>query len=219
MKKENQPGLSSFSERLKSAIEKKGLPVLTIAQLTGIKHQAIQYLCKSNAEKSKFTPLLAEALDVNVNWLANAVGPMYPQKTAPENNEQPNFIPLLTINDLKKIKTTNELETIDTKNQIKISGDDNMLFAIEGAMIGFLGSLAGAFFHMMIWLAIYIASPTYTPPGSSSPVPLHVDLLPGNILFMLICMIFLALIAAIFPAIVCGSIAGIIAVFMPKCPE
>ncbi|MCP3898769.1 MAG: ABC transporter permease [Desulfobacteraceae bacterium] len=76
----------------------------------------------------------------------------------------------------------------------------NLLFAIEGAMIGFLGSVAGAFFHTMIWLAIYVASPTYTPPGNSSSVPLHVSFLPGNIFFMLICMIFLALIAAIFPA-------------------
>ncbi len=76
----------------------------------------------------------------------------------------------------------------------------NFLFAIEGAMIGFLGSVVGAIFHISIWLIIFVASPTYTPPGNSSPVPLHVDLLPGNILFMLLCMIFLALIAAIFPA-------------------
>ncbi len=76
----------------------------------------------------------------------------------------------------------------------------NFLFAIEGAMIGFLGSLAGAAFHMMIWFIISILHPTYTPPGSSSPVSLQVDLLPGNIFFMLICMVFLALIAAIFPA-------------------
>ncbi len=75
-----------------------------------------------------------------------------------------------------------------------------MLFAIEGAMIGFLGSIAGTFFHLVIWFTIFMANPTYTPPGSSSPVPLHVTFLPGNILFMLICMIFLALIAAIFPA-------------------
>ncbi|MCD4742785.1 MAG: FtsX-like permease family protein [Desulfobacteraceae bacterium] len=76
----------------------------------------------------------------------------------------------------------------------------NMLFAIEGAMIGFIGSVVGVAFHMMIWFIIFIASPTYTPPGSSSPVPLQVDFLPGTIFFMLMCMIFLALIAAILPA-------------------
>ncbi len=76
----------------------------------------------------------------------------------------------------------------------------NMLFAIEGAMIGFIGSVAGAVFHLAIVFTIKAVSPSYTPPGCSSPVPLLVDFLPGNIVFMLCCMIFLAFAAAILPA-------------------
>ncbi len=76
----------------------------------------------------------------------------------------------------------------------------NMLFAVEGAMIGFFGSVTGAVFHTIIWFTVFLANPSYTPPGSSSPVPLHVDFLPYTIIFMAICMIFLALTAAIFPA-------------------
>lgn len=76
----------------------------------------------------------------------------------------------------------------------------SLLFAVEGAMIGFWGSIFGSVFHLIIWFIIYMLDPSYTPPGSSSPVPLQVDFLPANLVFMLVCMILLSLSAAIIPA-------------------
>lgn len=54
----------------------------------------------------------------------------------------------------------------------------SMLFAMEGGLLGLLGSLAGAALHTSMWAVIRAVGPTYTPPGVSTPVPLTVTLVP-----------------------------------------
>ena len=48
----------------------------------------------------------------------------------------------------------------------------SMLFALEGGLLGLLGSLLGVVLHVVVWAVIRASRPTYTPPGISTPVPL-----------------------------------------------
>ena len=51
------------------------------------------------------------------------------------------------------------------------------LFAVEGALLGSVGSAVGVVMTVLVWGVIYLIQPTYIPPGGSSPVPLTVNLL------------------------------------------
>jgi len=75
-----------------------------------------------------------------------------------------------------------------------------MLFAMEGGLLGLLGSLIGAMLHTSVWSIILSIGPTYTPPGVSTPVPLTVSLVPQTLVLLSICLIILSLMAAIMPA-------------------
>jgi len=76
----------------------------------------------------------------------------------------------------------------------------SLLFALEGGLLGFLGSLLGMVLHIGVWALIRILAPTYTPPGVSTPVPLVVNLVPQSLMTLMICLILLSLTAAILPA-------------------
>ena len=74
------------------------------------------------------------------------------------------------------------------------------LFAIEGAMIGFMGSILGLVINVAAWAVIRAIRPTYIPPGISSPVPLIINLVPQAMIMLMIFLVFLSLFAAILPA-------------------
>jgi putative ABC transport system permease protein len=76
----------------------------------------------------------------------------------------------------------------------------SLLFALEGGVLGLFGSLIGVLLHIVGWAIIRAYPPTYTPPGISTPVPLIVDLVPGLLLVLMLCLILLSLFAAIIPA-------------------
>jgi len=75
-----------------------------------------------------------------------------------------------------------------------------LLFAIEGAMIGLLGSILGIALNVAVWAIIRAVEPTYIPPGVSTPVSLIVNLVPQAMLMLAVFLIVLSLIAAILPA-------------------
>lgn len=76
----------------------------------------------------------------------------------------------------------------------------SLLFAIEGGFLGFLGSLIGMALHLSVWAIIRGISPTYTPPGVSTPIPLIVNLVPESMAVLMLFLIILSLAAAILPA-------------------
>jgi putative ABC transport system permease protein len=76
----------------------------------------------------------------------------------------------------------------------------SLLFALEGGLLGLLGSMLGMLMHIAVWALIQVLGPTYTPPGISTPVPLVVNLVPQSLLVLTVCLILLSLIAAILPA-------------------
>jgi len=76
----------------------------------------------------------------------------------------------------------------------------SLLFALEGGLLGLIGSLMGTVLHVAVWAIIRRFPPTYTPPGLSTPVPLTIDLVPQAVATLVICLILLSLAAAIIPA-------------------
>jgi len=76
----------------------------------------------------------------------------------------------------------------------------SLLFAIEGAMLGLLGTIFGIVLNVAVWAVIRAVEPTYIPPGVSSPVPLIVSIVPQAMLILMVFLILLSLIAAILPA-------------------
>ncbi len=76
----------------------------------------------------------------------------------------------------------------------------SFLFAMEGAMLGLLGSLFGMVLNVVMWGAIRLAGMSYIPPGVSTPVPLIVNLLPGSMLVLTVFLTILSMLAAILPA-------------------
>jgi putative ABC transport system permease protein len=76
----------------------------------------------------------------------------------------------------------------------------SMLFAIEGGILGFLGCLLGVIINIIVFVIIRAIGPSYIPPGSSSPVPLIVNLVPQSMFLFILFLIFLSLVAAIIPA-------------------
>ncbi len=76
----------------------------------------------------------------------------------------------------------------------------SLLFAIEGSMLGLLGTVIGVVLNVAVWAVIRALHPTYTPPGVSTPVPLIVSLVPHTMSLLMIFLVLLSLLAAILPA-------------------
>jgi putative ABC transport system permease protein len=76
----------------------------------------------------------------------------------------------------------------------------SFLFAIEGSLLGLIGSILGVVLNVAVWAVIRAVEPTYIPPGVSTPVPLIVNLVPQTMVGLMIFLILLSLTAAILPA-------------------
>lgn len=74
------------------------------------------------------------------------------------------------------------------------------LFAVEGAMLGSIGCVIGAGLSVASALLINLANITYTPPSSSSPVPLYVVIQPGMLVASALVLACVAMLAAFWPA-------------------
>jgi len=75
-----------------------------------------------------------------------------------------------------------------------------VLFSTEGALLGLLGSCAGAAIFFIVYTVIIAVHPSYTPPGSSMPYPLQIDIVWPSIVRNTSFMLLLSLFAALIPA-------------------
>ena len=69
----------TFGERLTRALKSAGYTQTDLARAIGVKPQAIQYLCKQNAQWSRHTHDIARVLGINPDWLSQGIGEMKPQ--------------------------------------------------------------------------------------------------------------------------------------------
>jgi putative ABC transport system permease protein len=74
------------------------------------------------------------------------------------------------------------------------------LFAVEGALLGAIGCLAGAGLSVSLATLINLAGISYTPPSSSAAVTLSVAVLPGMLLASASALALVAMLAALWPA-------------------
>lgn len=74
------------------------------------------------------------------------------------------------------------------------------LFALEGGVLGLLGCAAGVAFTFAIGSIINGSGLAYTPPSSSSPVPLTVAIRPVQMLVLMGLLSFVSMLAACIPA-------------------
>jgi len=75
-------------------------------------------------------------------------------------------------------------------------------FLIEGALIGALGTLVGAVLAIVIAAAVNRSGVTWLPPGNSSAIPLHLDVLGRPLTAFGVCvgLVLVATVAALLPA-------------------
>ncbi len=76
----------------------------------------------------------------------------------------------------------------------------NLIFSLEGMMLGTLGCGLGALINMAVRMGINAMHITYVPPGNSAPVPLIINFMPQFMVGLMGFMILLALISAVIPA-------------------
>ena len=75
-----------------------------------------------------------------------------------------------------------------------------MLFAIESAMLGLLGSALGVCLTIISWVGFRIIEPTWIPPQMAREVPLEVHLVPDYVAMTMLFLVILSVLAAIMPA-------------------
>ncbi len=66
--------LDTLSGRIRYALTRKGVSKAQLAKMIGVKHQVIQYLCSHDIKNSRFLPLIAEALHLDIEWLTLGQG-------------------------------------------------------------------------------------------------------------------------------------------------
>lgn len=76
----------------------------------------------------------------------------------------------------------------------------SLLFALEGALLGFFGSVMGIILHTCVWTIMRIYPPKYTPPGIAMPIDLVVNMVPWMLFILLFCFVLFSMFAALIPA-------------------
>lgn len=61
--------MNTFAERLKIAINKRGISQAEAARLCGIAQQSLNYIIANNLKSSKLAPQIASSLGINPEWL------------------------------------------------------------------------------------------------------------------------------------------------------
>ena len=74
------------------------------------------------------------------------------------------------------------------------------LFALEGALLGVLGSIFGVILMSLVWIGMTLAKPQWIPPSSVREIPLEIYLVPVYIILSIIFLVTLAAVVAMLPA-------------------
>lgn len=69
-------GLETLGQRLEYLLEHKNKSQTELAVMIGTKPQTIQAICSKGIKKSRYTPMIAKALNVNPVWLETGNGTM-----------------------------------------------------------------------------------------------------------------------------------------------
>ncbi|HSW68656.1 MAG TPA: LexA family transcriptional regulator [Gammaproteobacteria bacterium] len=114
----------NLSERLRFTLKFLGISQTELANKIRVKPQVIQYLCQGKAQKSKFTFEIAEALNIDVSWLATGKG-VIPDLSSTKQNKR--TIPILTFDQIKEKEIENKkIDISKSTQQLPISEEINL---------------------------------------------------------------------------------------------
>jgi len=100
--------MKNLTERLTHILKEKNMSQTELAKLISVKPQVIQYLCSSKAQSSRFTFEIAQALDVNPEWLATGKKPIYlPTSPTEAFLENKALIPIFDFTQLSLLEKNN----------------------------------------------------------------------------------------------------------------
>jgi transcriptional regulator with XRE-family HTH domain len=116
----------TLSDRLRYALNLLGISQTDLAKKINVKPQIIQYLCSSRSLRSKFTFNIAEALGIDVSWLAIGKGiqPCLDQSLVNSNS---NLVPVLTYKQIKQLSIDNVPVNKEDINDWIVSSVNNNL--------------------------------------------------------------------------------------------
>jgi SOS-response transcriptional repressor LexA len=115
--------LDTFSQRLNYVMSYKQFSQSALARMIGVKPQSIQYLCHNNAKSSRLTPQIAEALEVNLEWLALGVGKTWAEE-AQNDTLVSQQVPLISWDQLTEFDPQHPAATFQHSAQLLLSDVD-----------------------------------------------------------------------------------------------
>ncbi len=116
------------------------------------------------------------------------------------------FIIVLVISVMSVINTVNmavmeRIREIGTLRALGMRrGRIVLLFALESAALGIVGSLVGVVLTLAVWFGVRLAEPTWVPPIITARIPLEIHLVPEYLVGAFFFLLALAMISATFPA-------------------
>lgn len=122
----------NLSTRLTFAMRKLGVNQSDLARRIGIKPQAIQYLCTSNAERSRFAFDIADSLGINLDWLIAGKGRMINDTV-----QRSTAVPIINWSDIKDWVAYQDsgIESVGTTNsQVNCSTESYALKVMDSSM-------------------------------------------------------------------------------------
>jgi len=100
--------MSTFSERLRKSLIDSNLKQSQLAEMVGVKQQAISYLCSGKTSQTRHLNSIANALNVDPGWLMTGVAPKNTPKGVELNARSVVLAPLIPLDDLKKYRSIEE---------------------------------------------------------------------------------------------------------------
>lgn len=125
--------LNNLSDRINYALSVTSINKATLARLISVKPQAIQYLCSSEAQSSRFTFEIAAALGLNRDWLAYGEGKMFvKEKTLQAFASTTQSVPLLNQSNVYDFYLNHKpIDDLVVSEWLPLVTDETGLIAIE----------------------------------------------------------------------------------------
>ena len=109
--------LGSLSERLKFLMDTAGIKQVHLASKLGITPQAINHLCNSNTQSSKYTKKIATILKANEKWLEHGQGSPFSEVGRGVSDSAIRNVPVYYFDQLKKLTDKKDITSLTPVEQ------------------------------------------------------------------------------------------------------
>lgn len=109
--------LGSLSERLKFLVDTAGIKQVHLASKLGITPQAINHLCNSNTQSSKYTKKIATILKANEKWLEHGQGSPFSEISRESSDNSICNVPVYYFDQFKKLTDKKDISSLNSVEQ------------------------------------------------------------------------------------------------------